>query len=209
MLKVGLTGGIGSGKSTVARYFREKGAYVIDFDNLAHLAEEPGSAAWQGIVDAFGRQVLNEDNTINRIKLGKIVFSDRERREDLNRIVHPAVFVKWREKVDGIRKIRKDAIIIADIPLLIEIGWQDRFDVVILVYASAEVQIKRIIKRNGCGRREAMDRLNSQMPIDDKIAFADFVIRNEGSFDDTSRLVDETWIKLLEIERNKRETGGC
>lgn len=209
MLKVGLTGGIGSGKSTVARCFREKGAYVIDFDNLAHLAEKPDSVVWQGIVDAFGRQVLNEDNTINRIKLGEIVFSDRKRREDLNRIVHPAVFVKWREKVDDIRKIRKDAIIIADIPLLIEVGWQDRFDVVILVYASAEVQIKRIIKRNGCSRREAMDRLNSQMPIDDKIAFADFVIRNEGSFDDTSRLVDETWIKLLEMERNKRETGGC
>jgi len=207
MLNVGLTGGIGSGKSTVARYFREKGAYVIDFDNLAHLAEEPGSTAWQGIVGAFGRQVLNEDNTINRIKLGEIVFSDKERREDLDRIVHPAVFAKWREKADGIRKRRKDAIIIADIPLLIEVGWQDRFDVVILVYASAEVQIKRIIKRNGCSRREAMDRLNSQMPIDDKIAFADFVIRNEVSFDNTSRLADETWIKLLEMERNKRETG--
>jgi len=204
MLKVGLTGGIGSGKSTVARSFREKGAYVVDFDHLAHQTEKRGSAAWNSIVESFGRQVLNEDNTINRIKLGKIVFRDREKLKVLNSIVHPAVLVKWREEVDSILKIREDA----DIPLLIEVGWQDRFDTVMLVYASPNVQIKRIMKRNGCSHREAMERLNSQMPIDDKIAFADFVIRNEWSFDETSRLVDETWITLLEIERKKRETGS-
>lgn len=209
MLKVGLTGGIGTGKSTVALYFSEKGAYVVDFDQLAHQAEERDSAAWQGIVNAFGRQVLNEDNTINRVKLGEIVFRDRERLEVLNRIVHPAVFAKWKKRVDDISKIRNDAVIIADIPLLIEVGWQDRFDLVILVYTSSDVQIERIMKRDDCTHREAMERLNSQMPIDDKIIYADFVIRNEGSLHDIGRLVDETWIKLIEAERNKRDTGGC
>ena len=208
MLQVGLTGGIGSGKTTVAGRFAAQGAYVVDFDHLAHQTEEPGSDAWQGIVDAFGMQVLNEDNTINRITLGEIVFHDREKLEVLNGIVHPAVLVKWKEMVDDLQKIRKDAIIIADIPLLIEVGWQERFDVVILVYVSPDVQIKRIMKRNGYSRKEAVERLNSQMPIDDKIVYADFVIRNEVSFHDAGRLVDEVWTKLVAIERKKRETGG-
>ena len=205
MLKVGLTGGIGSGKSTVARFFSEQGAYVVDFDQLAHQAEERGNAAWQGIVDAFGEQILNDDNTINRVKLGELVFSNQKKLKILNNIVHPAVFAKWQETVDGICETKKDAVIIADIPLLIEVGWQDRFDVVVLVYVSPDIQIERIMKRDGCSRKHAVERLNSQMPIDDKIAYADFVIRSEGSLDEVNGLVDKVWIELLEIERKKRK----
>jgi dephospho-CoA kinase len=209
MLKVGLTGGIGSGKSTIARLFNEKGAYVVDFDRLVHQAEERGNAVWQSIVDTFGEQILNEDNTINRVKLGEIVFGDRKRLEILNSIVHPAVFAQWKEAVDGICETRKDAVIIADIPLLIEVGWQDRFDMVVLVYVSPDIQIERIMKRDGCSRKHALERLHSQMPIDDKIAYADFVIRNEGPLHEVDRLVDKVWIELREMEHKKRKGGGC
>ena len=203
MLNVGLTGGIGSGKSTVDGLFRAKGAYMIDFDELAHLVEEPNGPAWKGIVENFGREILNADDTINREKLGDIVFRDREKLKKLNSIVHPAVFDEWKKKINDIRK--EDAIIISDIPLLIEVGMQDAVDITILVYISPEEQIKRIMKRNGYSSKESEDRLNSQMSIDDKIPYADFVINNEGSIKETKKTVDEVWENLIKKEKNMRK----
>jgi len=204
MLNVGLTGGIGSGKSTVDRLFREKGAYIIDFDTLAHAAEAPGSLAWNEIVAYFGRDILNDDDTINRERLGTIVFRDSEKLKKLNNIVHPSLFDEWKRKVDSIRLKRKDAIIISDIPLLIEVSWHKCVDIVILVYISPEEQIKRIMKRNGYSRHEATDRLNSQMPINEKVPFANFIICNEGSVEETKKIVNNIWEKLLEQEKEKR-----
>jgi len=203
MLNVGLTGGIGSGKSTVDGLFRAKGAYIIDFDELAHLVEEPNGPVWKGIVENFGREILNADDTINREKLGDIVFRDREKLKKLNSIVHPAVFDEWKKKINDIRK--EDAIIISDIPLLIEVGMQDAVDITILVYISPEEQIKRIMKRNGYSSKESEYRLNSQMSIDDKIPYADFVINNEGSIKETKKAVDEVWENLIKKEKNMRK----
>jgi len=203
MLNVGLTGGIGSGKSTVDGLFRAKGAYIIDFDELAHLVEEPNGPVWKGIVENFGREILNADDTINREKLGDIVFRDREKLKKLNSIVHPAVFDEWKKKINDIRK--EDAIIISDIPLLIEVGMQDAVDITILVYISPEEQIKRIMKRNGYSSKESEYRLNSQMSIDDKIPYADFVINNEGSIKETKKTVDEVWENLIKKEKNMRK----
>lgn len=205
MLNVGLTGGIGSGKSTVDRLFRAKGAYIIDFDELAHLVEEPNGPAWKGIVENFGREILNTDDTINREKLGDIVFRDREKLKELNSIVHPAVYDEWKREINDIRKEKKDAIIISDIPLLMEVGMQDAADITILVYISPEEQIKRIMKRNGYSRKESEDRLNSQMSIDDKIPYADFVINNEGSIKETKKVVDEVWETLIKKEKKTRK----
>lgn len=204
MLNIGLTGGIGSGKSTVDTLFRERGAYIIDFDTLAHAAEAPNSVAWKGIVDTFGREILKSDNTIDRKKLGNIVFRDNEKLNTLNSIVHPAVFNEWKRTIERIRREKPDAIIISDIPLLIEAGWQEFVDCVILVYISPEEQLKRIIKRNDYSRPEAEERLNSQMPIDEKIAYADFIINNEGPVGEIKRVVDEIWDKLLLLEKKKR-----
>ena len=209
MLQVGLTGGIGSGKSTVAGRFAVNGAYVVDFDRLAHQVQERGSPTWHAIVRTFGSDVLTGDGTIDRTRLGKVVFRDTEKLRLLNDIMHPVVLQKWKEQVDAVLKERTDAIVIADIPLLIEVGWQDSFDVVVLVYVSPDMQIRRIGERNGCSDREARDRLNAQMPLEDKIAYADFVIDNEKLLSDTNRRVDEIWMRLLEIEREKRETGGA
>ena len=201
MLNVGLTGGIASGKSTVAKMFEYKDAYLIDFDALAHFAEEPDQPAWKAIVEFFGREILNEDGTINRAKLGQIVFADQKKLSRLNSIVHPAVFDLWRRRIEDIRTINPRAIVISDIPLLIEAGMQHLFDVVILVYVSPEVQIRRLTERNQYSREEAESRLDKQIPIGEKISHADFVIDNEGPLETTRSVVNAVWEELLVREK--------
>ena len=198
---MGLTGGIASGKSTVAKMFEDKGAYLIDFDALAHFAEEPDQPAWNAIVESFGTDILNEDATINRAKLGEIVFADPEKLAILNGIVHPAVFELWRRRIEDIRETNPRAIVVSDVPLLIEVSLQHLFDVVILVYVSPEDQIRRLQDRNEYSRREAESRLDNQIPIDEKISHADFVIDNKGPLETTRSIVDAVWQELLVRER--------
>jgi dephospho-CoA kinase len=204
MLNVGFTGGIASGKSTVAKMFQEKGAYLIDFDKLAHFVEEPDQQAWKAIVDFFGSDILNEDRTINRVKLGLLVFTDREKLSKLNGIVHPAIFDEWKRRREDIRERNPQAIVISDVPLLIEVGMQKMFDVVVLVHASPEDQIERLIERNGLSREDAVRRLSSQMPIDEKRAYADIVIDNHDSLEVTRRIVNDVWKDILEREKKIR-----
>ncbi len=201
MLNVGLTGGIASGKSTVAKMFEDKGAYLIDFDALAHFAEEPEHPAWKAIVESFGTDILNEDGTINRAKLGQIVFADKEKLSRLNNIVHPAVFELWRRRIEDIREMNPRAIVVSDVPLLIEIKVQHLFDVVIVVHVSAEDQIKRLSERNAYSREEAESRLDTQMPIDEKVPHADYVIDNKGPIETTRSVVNAVWEELLARER--------
>jgi dephospho-CoA kinase len=208
MLQVGLTGGIASGKSTVARMFEEKGAFLIDFDELAHFVEEPDRPGWEAVVEYFGSDILHDDRTINREKLGAIVFYDKEKLASLNRLVHPVIFEEWKRRVAEIQKINSQAVVISDIPLLIEVGLKPLLDTVILVYASSEDQIRRLMLRNRCSREEANARLTSQMPIDDKISHADFVIDNRGSIEKTAAVVQTVWEELLIREQKKTESPG-
>jgi dephospho-CoA kinase len=204
MLHVGLTGGIASGKSTVARMFEEKGAYLIDLDELAHFVEEPDRPGWKAIVSYFGANILNDDKTINREKLGAMVFHNKETLASLNKLVHPPVFEEWKRKIAEIQKINPRAIVISDIPLLIEVGMQQLLDVVILVYIAPEDQIRRLMLRNGCSREEAYVRLASQLPIDEKIPHADFVIDNQGSIKKTLYAVHAVWEELQIREQKVR-----
>ncbi len=197
MINIGLTGGIGSGKSTVAKLFQKRGAYIIDVDVLAHIVEEPGGMVWDRIVEHFGRKILDKDDRISREVLGGIVFRDNEKLEKLNSIVHPTVFDEWRRRFDDIGSRDEKAIIISDIPLLIEVGWHRAVDMVILVYTSPTVQAERIMERNVCSYEEAEDRIRSQMPVDEKIPFADFVINNEGTPEETEAIVDRVWKEIL------------
>lgn len=199
MINVGLTGGIGSGKSTVLKLFEKRGAFLIDFDELAHRVEEPGTETWKKIVDHFGHDIIHDDGTVNRVKLGAIVFGSPVQRAALNAIVHPAVFEEWRRRIDEIKNTKGDAIIISDVPLLIEAGMQTLFDCVILIYLPPDTQIERIMKRNGFSRHEAQERLAAQMPIGDKIPLCDFVIGNEGSIGETERKVDEVWKAITKL----------
>ncbi len=196
MIKIGLTGGIGSGKSTVAGLFRKRGAYIIDIDVIAHSVERPGSMAWNSIVQCFGREILNEDSMINREALGGIVFRDNAKLKELNAIVHPVIFDEWQRRINDIGSTDEEAVVLSDIPLLIEVGWHKAVDIVILVYTSPDVQEKRMMERNGYSHEEARARLESQMPIDEKIPFADVVINNEGTLEETETIVDGIWNKL-------------
>ena len=208
MLNVGLTGGIACGKSTVARMLAEKGAVLIDFDELAHAVQEPEGAVWREIIRHFGEEILHEDRTIDRRKLGETVFADREKRELLNRLVHPAIFEEWQRRLAEIRVRRADAIVVSDIPLLIEAGLKGMVDLVLLVYITPEEQVRRVMARNSFSREEAERRLAAQMPIEEKLRWADIVIRNGGSPEETRRVVSEVWMELNIREKRRQEGIG-
>src|SRR5450756_1205575 len=208
MLNVGLTGGIASGKSTVAGMLAEKGAVLIDFDELAHSVQEPEGAVWREIIRHFGEEILHEDRTIDRRKLGELVFAEREKLKLLNRLVHPAVFEAWQRRLAEIRVRRADAIVVSDIPLLIEAGLKGMVDLVLLVYITPEEQIRRVMARNGFSREEAERRLAAQMPIEEKLRWADIVIRNGGSPEETRRVVSEVWMELNIREKRRQEGIG-
>ena len=203
MLNVGLTGGIACGKSTVAQMFVLLGAHLIDFDKLAHEVQETGRPAWKEIVRYFGKDILNQDETIDRNRLAQIVFTDKKELEALNNIVHPLVFNLWQERLDKIKIKEEHAIILSDIPLLFEGKMQDLFDLTILVLISPEEQICRLMARNNLSRNEAQIRLKSQMPIADKIGLADIVIDNQGNVSQTKEKVAKIWRQLKNREKNK------
>jgi len=207
MLNVGLTGGIASGKSTVDAMFLARGAYLIDHDSLARRVVEKDRPAWKDIVSLFGADILFKDGSLNRVRLGEIVFSDESKRAELDRIVHPAVFREWMEAIERITRQAPHGIIISDIPLLFEAGWQDAVDVIVLVYISRDEQIRRLTERNGYTRREAEDRLIAQMPIEDKVLRSDYIINNEGPLESTRENVDRVWDGLVEKERVKSMKG--
>jgi len=208
MLNVGLTGGIACGKSTVARMLVEKGAVLIDFDGLSRSVQEPEGAVWLEIVRHFGEEILHEDRTIDRRRLGETVFADREKRELLNRLVHPAIFEEWQRRLAEIRARRADAIVVSDIPLLIEAGMKSMVDLVLLVYITPEEQIRRLMVRDGFSREEAERRLAAQMPIDEKLRWADIVIRNGGSPEETRQSVGTVWMELNIREQRRQEGIG-
>ena len=205
MLNVGLTGGIASGKSTVARMLVEKGAVLIDFDELTREVEEPDRPEWREIVRHFGEAVLLPDRRIDRGKLGEIVFADPVKRRMLNDIVHPAVFAEWRSRLTEIKRRQPDAVVLSDIPLLIEAGLEKMVDLVLLVCIPPEEQIRRLMARNGFSREEAERRISAQMPIVQKISRADRVIRNEGSIEETAREVERIWEELRRKIQKKGE----
>jgi dephospho-CoA kinase len=207
MLNVGLTGGIATGKSTVVRMLVRNGARVIDHDGLVHALQEPGQPVWERIVAVFGRDILDTEDRIDRKKLGALVFDNEERRKTLEGIVHPAVLEEAQRQREEIFKENEQAIILSDIPLLLEVGLQDRFDLVLLVYASPELQIRRVMRRNNLSSEEAIARLKSQMPIDEKLKSADIVIRNDGTMRELERRIDEVWQELVLRERANRDQG--
>ena len=201
MLNIGLTGGIACGKSTVARMFVKNGAHLIDFDRLAHEVQEPEKPAWQKVVDCFGKEILCPDGKIDRVKLGNIVFADKKKLNKLNKIVHPLVYQEWHKRLEKISRKEKHAIILSDIPLLFEGNMQHLFDLTMLVLITPEEQVRRLMARSGVNKEEAEKRLNSQMPIKEKISLADIVIDNRGSISETEKIVKKIWRELLKREK--------
>jgi dephospho-CoA kinase len=198
MIIAGITGTIGTGKSTVAAMFGELGAFIIDSDKLARQVVEPGKPAWQAIIDYFGRELLNRDQTLNRQMLADIVFKDPAKLQALNSIVHPEIFKEDKRLVDERKSLDPDGLVIKDIPLLLEMGRDIArllVDKIIVVYASPEIQLKRLVAR-GVGEADALNRIKNQIPVKDKTQLADFVINNDGTLDETRAQVRKIYAQL-------------
>ncbi|MBT2574132.1 dephospho-CoA kinase [Bacillus sp. ISL-51] len=189
-LVIGLTGGIASGKSTVARMLIERGITVIDADIIAKQAVEKGMPAYGQIIDAFGEDILLENGELDRRKLGSIVFTDEQKRLALNKIVHPAVRAEMMKQRDEAVS-RHESFVVLDIPLLYESKLEYLVDKVIVVTVTAETQLKRLMERNSLTEEEALSRITSQMPLVDKTKRADNVIDNSGSVEKTKQQLDD------------------
>jgi len=176
MILVGLTGGVATGKSTVAKMFKQCGAVVIDADQLAHEVVKPGKPAWREIVKTFGKTLLNPDRTLNRRELGALVFGNRIKLRQLERIIHPHVAREQARLTKQAAKKDPHAVVIYDVPLLFEAGIDKRADHTIVVTADRDTQIARLKKRNGFSRAEAIRRIRSQMPLAKKIQRADHAL---------------------------------
>lgn len=197
---IGLTGGIATGKSTVSKMFRELGAPIVDADRIARLVVEPDQPAWHDLVAHFGGEIVLPDRTINRPKLAGIVFSDASERDKLNSIVHPRVREESACQVAEYLREDPKRPVIQDVPLLIETGLYKQMDKVILVYADAATQLERLTERDQMSEEEARKRIAAQMPIEEKRSYADFLIDNRGTLDETRLQVVRIWEELKQFE---------
>ena len=204
MLKVGLTGGIASGKSTVSEAFARLGAKVLDADKVAREVILPGQPAWLKLQQAFGPEYFLPGGEVNRSKLRKLVFADSEERDKLNAIVHPEVMKAINRRFEQLTTSAQDAVVVVDVPLLLEVGVAHRFDRVIVVYITKNVQIERLMQRDGITKEEATEALRAQMPLSKKVGAADFVIDSSGTRDETQAQGEKVWQELL-VLANKKE----
>jgi dephospho-CoA kinase len=202
---LGVTGGIASGKTAVARMLEELGAPIIDFDVLSRVVVEPDKPAWKEIVAYFGEQVLQEDKTLDRKKLSEIVFRDLEKRKKLESFIHPRIFGEFTRLVKEFAAQDPGAIIQAVVPLLYEVNLQYLFHKILLVYTPEEIQIERLMKRDGISREMAVNILSSQLPLEEKRSYADFIVDNSGSLEETKKQVQEIWEKLKKFPKENRQ----
>jgi dephospho-CoA kinase len=196
LIIAGLTGGIASGKSTVAAMLAAAGARIVDADRIAHQVVDKGQPAYDDIVRHFGPAILKPDGQIDREALGDIVFNDKDAKQALNDIVHPRVNGVMQQYIHQLAREHPQDPVILDIPLLIESGWHTVLPVVILVYVPEVVQQTRLMTRDGLTATDAMARIRAQMPIDAKRAHADYIIDNTGTLEDTQRQVLAVYEKI-------------
>ncbi len=187
MLIAGLTGGIATGKTTVSKMLEKAGAKIIDADLIARQVVQKKTPAFDEIRACFGDHVIGKDGEINREVLGDIIFNDKEKKAKLNAIVHPHVISRSARQIEAFGKTTPDAVVIMDVPLLIEAGMNKGLDVVIVVYVPESVQLARLIQRDRISEKDAMARIRSQMPIEQKKARATHIIDNSGSVAQTRR----------------------
>lgn len=192
---LGITGGIASGKSSVTEIFRLLGAAVVSADELAREAVRPGSVTLRKLVAHFGRNILQEDGTLNRKALAQRIFADPRAREALNRITHPAIADLAKERLRQLAE-GEAPLVVYEAPLLFEAGAERRVDAVLVVRVDERVQLQRLMDRDGIGEKEALARIASQMKQEEKIARADYVVDNSGTFDETEALVRALFRRL-------------
>jgi dephospho-CoA kinase len=187
---LGLTGNIASGKSAAAKIFEELGCYTIDADSISRIVMQPGGAAYDGVVELFGSDVVTSDSSLDRGKIRKLVFDNPEMRKKLEAVVHPAIAEYERREVGRIKGSDDKAIIITQAAVTIEAGTYKRFDRMIVVYTDPETQLARVMQRDGISEEDAKKIIAAQMPIEEKLKYADYVIDNSGDMDSLRKEVE-------------------
>jgi dephospho-CoA kinase len=200
MLRVGLTGGIGSGKSEVSRRLAERGAVVVDADLLAREVVEPGTAGLADVVEAFGEKVLGPDGRLDRPALGRLIFGDDAARRRLEGIIHPRVRQRARQIQED---APADAVVVHDNPLLVEMGQAGDFDAVVVVDAPDDVRLDRLVRLRGMSPEDAQARIAAQASRQERLAVADHVVRNDGGLSTLDAAVDELWDRLVAVGARK------
>jgi len=205
MLIIGLTGGVASGKTAVSGVLKEEGAYIIDADQIARELVQPHQPAWNELVRTFGEEILQEDRSIDRKKLADRVFADPNQRKLLDQILHPLITEEMDRRTKEIGQKNPQAIVVIDAPLLIEVGYHRQVDKVMVVTSTQAQQVERLKGRDGISFEEALRILSSQMPIEEKVKLADFVIRNEGSLAEVRKRTKEVFRELKKIALQRDE----
>lgn len=199
MFVIGLTGGMASGKSTVADYLKTHTAEIIDADEISKEVIAPGTETYQDLVKSFGQNILNDDGTIDRAKLGQIVFADRGKLERLNQLTHPPIVKRIRtELLDLAARLAPDDVVILRAPLLVEVGLVEMVDAVVLVTAPEGIRVERIKRQRGLSGEECGQRLRAQLPDSEKIKFADYVVENNGTLEELKEKVETLWKQVEE-----------
>jgi dephospho-CoA kinase len=209
MVTVGLTGGIASGKSTVSMEFKKLGAVIIDADRIARALIQPHSSLWKKVIEYFGREIQKEDLTIDRLKLGQGIFADEAKREALDRMAHPEIKREIDRRRSEIRKEHPEAVVLIDAALLIETGTFREMDRIIVVAASKRNQVRRLVDRDGLNIEEAKRRMRAQMPLREKLRYADYVINTDGSLDEMRGQVRKIYGELKAMGTRGGKASMC
>ena len=196
---VGLTGCMGAGKSLAASFFLEQGAYIIDADAICRQLVEPGKPAWEEIFSTFGREYFNLDDSLNRKKLAALVFGNNNKRIALEAILHHRVIAEEKVRYHSYQKKYPNAVVIIDAALLIESGNYETTDKVIVIQSNEEVQIQRVMKRSSESRESVIKRLEQQMPLEEKLKYADYVLYNESDQEYLKTQVFDLYLELLKL----------
>ena len=204
---VGVTGGIACGKSTVSKLLSKKGAIPINSDEIGHQLLKRGSPVMRALLEAFGVDILDESGDVNRQKLATIVFNDKAARERLNAIMHPPIVKRSRSEAKRLVTEDANCVVLIDAPLLIEANSQDTVDVIVVVTASTQTQLQRLLERaikqnRPPSQAESQARIDSQMPLSEKIKYADFVLENDGTFEELEEKVENLWHEIRRLKAN-------
>lgn len=209
MFVIGLTGGIASGKSTVANILADKIPTIIDADEISKDVVAPGSDVFEQLVERFGSRVIKADGVIDRAKLGRLVFSDRDELRNLNDLTHPHIIKAIKDRLEELRRNPSSPrFVLLRVPLLIEVGLMGLADLVVVVVADEDVRVQRIVKHRNLSEAEARYRIEAQMPDEEKVKYADHVIENNGSLADLERQATDLWRQIVRREKVSRGQGS-
>lgn len=205
---LGITGGIACGKSLICRFFRELGATVLSADELAREAVRPGEKAFNEIVAYFGKDILTAEGVIDRARLAERIFLAPTERQKLNQITHPAIGHLADRRICELRKQPDVPLIIYEAPLLFEAKAEERVDLVLVVSTTPQQQLERLMRRDNLSREEALQRISAQMPLTEKISRADILVENNGPPEETQKLIDHIFAKLVSLKKKNPPTSG-